>query len=320
MPVHPNPAPDSFAHVAAPFGSDREYLALVLPRVRAALADGQNVLVITGQDRLALLREGLGPDAGAIDTAPADRWYDHPARALNAVLDYARDRRGRRVLIIGDQRWQDRTTRETREWIRCESIGNRVLATVHGTGLCLYDRRTTPPEVMAAMYRPHPYTLTPHRAASGPPRRNDGYVPPESMLLEGDDKPFDDPPVWSETIAFGLPTLKRLRDFVAARARRAGMPGERVSALILCVAEIAANAVEHGGGRGVASIWEDDGEIICEIFDTGGGLKNAHPGYLPPPEGSPRGYGLWLARQTCDLMEIRAAQGVTRVRIHMNLP
>ncbi|MEV5412685.1 sensor histidine kinase [Thermopolyspora sp. NPDC052614] len=317
----PTPASDSFTHVAAPFGSDREYLALVLPRVRAALTAGENVLVITGQERLALLREGLGRDAGAIDATPADRWYDHPARALNAVLDYAKERRDRRVLLIGDQRWQDRTTRETREWIRYESIANRVLATVHGTGLCLYDRRTTPPEVMAAMYRTHPYSLTPHPAtASDPPRRNNGYVPPESMLLEGDDKPFDDPPVWSEAIAFALPTLKRLRDFVATRARRAGMPGERVSALILCVAEIAANAVEHGGGRGVASIWEDDDEIICEICDPGGTLQDSHPGYLPPPEGSPRGYGLWLTRQTCDLMEIRATQGVTKVRLHMKLP
>ena len=249
MPVHPNPAPDSFAHVAAPFGSDREYLALVLPRVRAALADGENVLVITGQDRLALLREGLGPDAGAIDTAPADRWYDHPARALNAVLDYTRDRRGRRVLLIGDQRWQNRTTRETREWIRCESIGNRVLATVHGTGLCLYDRRTTPPDVMAAMYRTHPYTLTPHpAAASGPPHRNNGYVPPESMLLEGDDKPFDDPPVWSETIAFGLPTLKRLRDFVAR-----GESEKRVESL--------SKLIEEAGALGLAGAREQNVQL-----------------------------------------------------------
>lgn len=316
MPVHPDPAPDPFTHVAAPYGSEHEFLALVLPRVRAALASGEHVLVIVGPGRLDRLREGLGDDAGAIDTAPSERWYEHPARSLHALLDYTRNLRGRRVLLIGEQNWLDRDARQTREWIRRESICNRVLASVDGTALCLYDRRATPHSVLAAMYRTHPYTLAP---GPGEPRPNDGYVPPESMRLEGDDKPFDDPPVWSETIAFGLPTLKRLRDFVAARARRAGMPRDRVAALILCVAELSANAVEHGGGRGRASIWEADGEIICEICDTGGGITDPFPGHLPPPEGSPRGYGLWLTRQTCDLMEIRSTRGTTRIRLHMRI-
>jgi Anti-sigma regulatory factor (Ser/Thr protein kinase) len=317
--VHPTQAHGPFTHVAVPYGTDQEYLAVVLPQVRAALAKGEDVLVVTGPRNLALLRHGLGRDAAAVDTGLAEHWYDHPARSMTALADYAGRRGGRRVLIVGEPRWQHLTERETREWIRREVACNLALASVNATGLCLFDRRATPPAVLAAMRRAHPYALGP----AGAPRRNDGYVPPEAMLREApladDDKPFDDPPAGSEAIEFGLATLKRLRDFVATRARRAGMSPDRVSALILCVAELAANAVEHGGGHGRASIWEHDGEIVCEIGDTGGGLTDRLPGYLPPPEGSARGYGLWLTRQTCDLMEIRTDRGGTRIRVHMRL-
>lgn len=317
MRVHPSQAHGPFTHVAVPYGTDQEYLALVLPQVRAALASREDVLVATGPRKLALLRNGLGRDAAAIDTGLSERWYDHPARSMTTLADYARRREGRRVLIVGEPYWERLTAREAREWVRREVACNLALAPVNATGLCLFDRRAIPRDVFAALHRAHPYTLGPD--ASGTPRRNDGYVPPEATRLAGDEKPFDEPPAWSETIGFGLPTLKRLREFVAIRARRAGMPPDRVSALILCVAELAGNAVEHGGGEGRATIWRQDGALVCEIGDTGGGLTAPFPGYFPPPEGSPRGYGLWLTRQTCDLMEIRAGQDGTRIRVHMRL-
>lgn len=316
MRVHPDQAHGPFTHVAVPYGTDEEYLALVLPQVRAALASDENVLVVTGERNLALLRDGLGGDAAAIDTGLSELWHDHPARSLTALADYARQDGERRTLVVGELRWERLGERETREWIRREAACNLVLAPLNATALCLFDRRVTPPDVLDAMRRTHPYALGPR----SPRHRVDAYQPPDGLRVDGDDKPFDDPPQGCESLAFALSTLKPLRDFVATRARRAGMPPDRVSALTLCVAELAANAVEHGPGHGRLCLWLDHGELVCEVHDTGPGIRVPFPGYLPPPEGAPRGYGLWLTRQLCDHLETRATADGNRVRVYMRLP
>jgi anti-sigma regulatory factor (Ser/Thr protein kinase) len=77
--------------------------------------------------------------------------------------------------------------------------------------------------------------------------------------------------------------------------------------------------VEHGAGFGTVSVWTRDDELICEVADPGGGFDHPYPGYVPPRDGSLRGYGLWIARQLSDLMEIRIREGVSRIRIHMTI-
>jgi anti-sigma regulatory factor (Ser/Thr protein kinase) len=92
-----------------------------------------------------------------------------------------------------------------------------------------------------------------------------------------------------------------------------------VTSLVISVSEIAANSVEHGAGFGTITMWNDGGELICEIADPGGALDDPLPGYIPPEPESPRGYGLWISRQLCDLVELRAEGGVLRVRLHLSL-
>jgi anti-sigma regulatory factor (Ser/Thr protein kinase) len=285
--------------------------------VRAALAAGTKVLVVGRADRLALLGDHLagspGVDTDAVDMVLDEDWYVHPARMLSACVDYAREATGE-TLFVGEQPWRAWTAREAREWVRAESLCNRVLAATRGTGLCLYDRRRTPPDIATAMDRTHPYRWTGDGALPNP-----GYVPPERLRLEGDDKPFDDPPAHARSVDFTLSGLKRLRDFVTARALRAGLDADLTTSLVLCVAEIAANTVEHGAGHGRAWVWRHGTELVCEIADPGGGFAEPNPGYLLPPDGAPRGYGLWIARQLRDLMEIRTGDGVCRIRLHMSI-
>jgi anti-sigma regulatory factor (Ser/Thr protein kinase) len=97
------------------------------------------------------------------------------------------------------------------------------------------------------------------------------------------------------------------------------MDPDVIASLVLCVAEISANSVEHGAGYGTVSVWTRDNELICEVADPGGGFEQPYPGYLPPEEGSLRGYGLWIARQLSDLMEVRTREGISRIRLHMTI-
>jgi anti-sigma regulatory factor (Ser/Thr protein kinase) len=42
-------------------------------------------------------------------------------------------------------------------------------------------------------------------------------------------------------------------------------------------------------------------------------------GHLPLPPGRAGGCGLWLARQFCDLVEVRSGVDGTTVRLHLTL-
>jgi hypothetical protein len=46
-------------------------------------------------------------------------------------------------------------------------------------------------------------------------------------------------------------------------------------------------------------------------------MKARCPGYVPPARPTDRGHGLWVVRQLCELLEIRANDTGTCVRLHL---
>ncbi len=294
-----------------PYGSDEGFLDLAVPRIRQALADGRRVLAATRPELLALLAEALGGDYERVDGRDSGSWYTHPQRTLATCHDYAH---GRRTLIVGEPVWAGRSQIETREWVRYESVINSALAGLHATALCFYDLRTAPEGVMRHAPMTHPLLFGPNGATPSP-----HYVRPDELVLNGDDTPLPEPTGPVRAVRFTAQRLRDLRYTVADYAHAAGMDGELVTALVLSVSEIAANSIEHGAGHGLVRIWRSDSGVICEISDSGGPLEDPLPGYIPPEPESLRGYGLWISRQLCDLVELRSADGMLRVRLHMRL-
>jgi anti-sigma regulatory factor (Ser/Thr protein kinase) len=269
------------------------------------------VLVITGAAKLALLGDALGRDAGLIDSRVSTAWFGHPYRTLAAYHEYTR---GRRTLVIGEPIWDGKSERDVRELIRYESVLNAALRTAATIMLCLYDVRNVPETVLDFGPVNHPLLLGGDgEVASG------RFVEPRELVLNGDRAPLPKPGDDAETIRFTARELKRLRQSVGDYARAAGMDRNLITSLVLSVSEIAANSVEHGAGYGTITMWVSDGELVCEIADPGGALDDPLPGYIPPEPESPRGYGLWISRQLCDLVELRAEGGVLRVRLHLNM-
>jgi len=80
---------------------------------------------------------------------------------------------------------------------------------------------------------------------------------------------------------------------------------------VLAVNEVASNAVEHGYGVGLLQIWQQPGRLICEVHDSGS-LREPLPGLRPPHPNSPRGRGMWIARQlvTCYMCGVTCANHV----------
>ena len=108
-----------------------------------------------------------------------------------------------------------------------------------------------------------------------------------------------------------------MRQVVANQAAAAGIPGERVSDLVLSVNELAANSVGYGGGSGLLRIWRSSDALVCEVCDRGH-IDDPLVGRRQPTPRQARGRGVWLTNQLCDLVQIRWLSAGTVVRVHMH--
>ncbi len=106
-----------------------------------------------------------------------------------------------------------------------------------------------------------------------------------------------------------------LRHSVMSCARAAGLTGDRLEDFVVAANELMTNAVRHGGGTGRVVVWHAEGEIFCVVCDRGAGLTRppAKPGR--PSADIPGGWGLWLAQELTDGMQVRTGTEGTTVRI-----
>ncbi|WP_027659389.1 ATP-binding protein [Salinispora fenicalii] len=121
--------------------------------------------------------------------------------------------------------------------------------------------------------------------------------------------------------AFDQGQVTQLRHSAAAYAHTAGLRGQRLNDFVLAVNELTTNAVRHGGGRGSLRMWRQAGSLVCEVSDHGDGINGRLLGEhrRPVPE-SVGGWGLWLARELSDTMDVTSGRAGTVVRITTLLP
>jgi anti-sigma regulatory factor (Ser/Thr protein kinase) len=108
-----------------------------------------------------------------------------------------------------------------------------------------------------------------------------------------------------------------VRRFVSAHGAGV-LSTDRANDLLLAVNELATNTVRHGGGRGILKAWREPGALICEVTDAGR-IQQPLVGRERPRLGQVGGYGLWLANQLCDLVQVRAFPTGGAVRVYMRL-
>ena len=112
--------------------------------------------------------------------------------------------------------------------------------------------------------------------------------------------------------------LAHVRAFAAAQARRAGLPAGRARDLVLAVSELAANTWRHTDAGGTVHIWAADGEVLCQVHDSGH-VGDPLAGRRRPIPDAGRGQGLWVVNQLCDLVELRTGSTGTTIRLHVRL-
>ena len=73
---------------------------------------------------------------------------------------------------------------------------------------------------------------------------------------------------------------------------------------MLATHEVATNSIRHGGGEGVLRVWHEDHTVVCEVSDRGR-MDRPLAGREKPDLDADGGWGLWLANQLCDLVQLR---------------
>ena len=176
--------------------------------------------------------------------------------------------------------------------------------------LCPYDTRALREEVV-------------HEARCSHPVVGDGAAHEPSHDYRGTDDPLAPfaaplprPPAGAETLGFERATLTEVRRLVAEVSERAGLPPSRREDLVLAVNELATNSVRHGGGHGIVRVWRDEDALRCEVRDRGR-IDDPLVGRRQPRADQIGGWGVSIAHQVSDLVQVRSGPDGTVVRLRM---
>lgn len=305
---------EGLIHQGLVYGTDEQFLSATVPFCRDGLERDDAVLAVTTAANIGHLRDSLGDDAARVEYVDANAWYRAPGRTLAAYHRYVDERAGRhrRIRIIGEPVWAGRDALATGEWTRYESIINLAFADSAAWIVCPYDTRVVPAPVVDDARRTHPDLVTGPAAEPSP-----AYLAPALFGGGGQRRSAAGGPAAVMRFTTDLSAVRR---FVATTAGSLGVSPAAINTVVIAVNEVAANAVEHGGGSGQVALGRVGRRIVCDVTDSGPApVADWYRGYLPPDPASPRGHGLWVVRQLCDLVEIHAGETGTSVRLHFDL-
>ena len=303
----------AFQHEAMLYDGPDEFLAGTVPFIRAAIHAGEPVLVAVGAEKIGRLRAALPDDA---DVAFADmaELGRNPGRIIPAWHEFlaAHGGPGRRpVRGIGEPIWAGRRADELVESQLHEALLNVAFADADDFRLlCPYDVGALDDGVVHEARCSHPVVVAGGAAHQSHEFR--GIHDPLAPFAA----PLPRPPGAAETVAFERDTLDELRRLVAARGAQAGLSMDSARDLVLAVNELASNSVRHAGGHGILRMWRRDGALLCEVRDSGR-IDDPLVGRRPHRADQVGGWGVWIAHQVADLVQVRSGPHGTVVRLQM---
>jgi anti-sigma regulatory factor (Ser/Thr protein kinase) len=301
------PPGSHLAHLAFFYDSTNEFVDELAPVVRAGLERGDKVFAAAKGPSATALREELGDDAEFLELHDTEAWKTRPYERLQAFRHMADELdAGQGLTAMGEPVWAG-SEAVLRQWARYESIINLALAHAPMRFLCLYDSSALTDEILDYAVRTHPSRLEDGASEPCP-----AFEPPAEFVLV--------PPAPAPHRARVLPTeTMAMRRAVYVEATGAGMAPERAEELVLAASEALTNAMVHGEPPLRALLWTEEGEMVCRIGDSGPGIADPLAGWLPPPYPTQGGWGLPIARQLCDALELARDESGTAVSLYMAL-
>jgi len=281
-----------------------------VPFLREGLERGEPAMVAVRAEQIRALRGALGEAADPIRFVDMAELGRNPGRIIPAWRDFLTANR-RPVRGLGEPVWAGRRAEELVECQLHEALLNVAFADAEGFRLlCPYDRSALDEVVLREACCIHPSIVDGSRTWRSP-----GYRTGDELLAPFD-APLPPPRAAVEVLAYDRRSLDDLRASVAARSAVAGLEPPRASDFVLAVNEAAANSIRHGGGNGVLRMWEEGDALICEIRDRGL-VVDPLVGRSRPALTQAGGWGVYIAHQVCDLVQLRSDRLGTVVRLYM---
>jgi anti-sigma regulatory factor (Ser/Thr protein kinase) len=281
-------ARNELRHGAFLYESSNEYVAQTVPFLLEGLEAGEGAIVASTRPGLAAMREALGQDAVHMTFIDVGAAYTQPARVLAAYNNVFVDqlRKTTKVRVVSDTQVGPDPD-EWDRWTAYEAVTNRSFAHLPAWIWCTYNANTLPDPMLEAIWRTHPEVLEGDAL-----RVSDHYENPDQLLREITPEPAA--LTGLRPISFGRDVVE-FRERLAAELVAEDVPATKILDALLAATELAANAIQHGGGVEHVRVGRVDGHFVCEIVDRGTGFDDPAAGYLAPRNGT--GGGLWVARQ-----------------------
>lgn len=299
------------SHAAGFYGSHAALVAQLEPLAEAARDRGEPLVVgvrpITEEALAHLLGDSVelvalaqpdGTDAGSGQTVASRR-----ARQLRKLTEG-----GARSVTAITEHISRFDGPDGSFWTELDAAMNVALSELPVTLTCFFPELPLHQRILDGARRNHEQLLV-----GGVPRSNPGYQAPRDVLA---DQPVAAPDVLGApdmNLRFGAWQLHELRAQVQQALLDAGCQLDHAEDVVLAVNEVATNAVAHGESEAELYLWTGD-ELVCEVHDRGI-LADPLPGLQAPHPSHPKGRGLWIARQLCDMLHIWSDPGGTHVRM-----
>jgi anti-sigma regulatory factor (Ser/Thr protein kinase) len=290
-------------HNAFVYESQDEYVSRSATFLREGLQVGEGGIVVNTRAGIAAMREALGSDAAGVRFVDLASACTRPARTLAAYNQvYVEQlRKTPSVRAVAEVAFGP-DPGEWDEWVGFEAVLNRSFAHLPSWVLCTYNANGLPDPVLDAVWRTHPEVVVGDRWTG-----SDRFEDPDELLRRITRQP--EPVGELRWIPFGR-DIEAFRERLARELDAEKVPRARALDMLVAGTEIAANALEHGGGVEAVRAGRARGRFVCEIIDRGNGFDDPAAGYLAPRKGV--GTGLWIARQLTWRIEFfHSPQGFT---------
>jgi anti-sigma regulatory factor (Ser/Thr protein kinase) len=279
-------------HEAGFYGSDAEFLSLIVPFVTDGATAGEPVVLGYDTRKCELLRAEL-PQPDTVAFLGDGSLYATPAGAIEAYRhEFERhlSAGAEQIRIAGDVPHEGNGGRFA-GWDRYESAVNAVWEDYPVWSRCLYDATTVPDDVRDVVERTHRRLVCP-----------DGSAAPSTRYQEVQEfralpPPVDSLEATSPDVSLVDASLNRTRQRVADAVRGRIDPGT-CEDLLFALSEAVLNAELHGRPPVTVRAWTAPDRVVVRVHDTGPGPDDPLAGLVPVPEGTAgAGLGLWLCHQ-----------------------
>jgi hypothetical protein len=296
------PVIDGFRHEALIYGSDEELLDVAVPFLGGGLEAGEPTLLRLPSRQQALVLDALDGAEGV--TVLSQLGPLSPLSALRTTHTVIRRLAAEgcpRIRMLGDvphQPW--------RGWVRYEAAVNRVLAPFPAWGLCPYDTRRTPANVIEDVERTHPIRST--RDLRG--THNAAFQDPLAVLEREAQRP-DPAEHRRPEIELTDPSPATAGTAVGVLADAINLGPDAGDTLRLAVTAVVANARTHGRRPVVVRAWTGTHRVVATVSDAGPGPADLLHGVLATGEADDSSTLYHVREAVSEVSMFRAPAGFT---------